>query len=84
MKSLLIGFMMFFVMNSYAKESLATKCSIVFRPAGIWYNTCPLKTFADGVDVWVSPNPGSMASVRVRCISPEIVCTEVTKESNNK
>ena len=53
-----------------------TQCEMKVKTVGIYYNSCPLGTLADGVDAY-HPGPSPYPMVRVRCVKPEIVCTEV-------
>jgi hypothetical protein len=79
MKNLLIVFFMFLSLDSFAKEKDIVSCTLNLRPTGIWFNQCPPKMVADGVDVW-NPGPTPYPQVRVRCVVPEIIC--VTQKNN--
>ena len=78
MKNLLVAFFMFLSIDSMAKETNFVKCVLNLRPTGIWFNQCPPRMVADGVDVW-NPGPSPFPQVRVRCVIPEIIC-ETKKE----
>lgn len=67
--------------NTYAKDNLFAKCTLNLRPVGIWFNQCPPRMVADGVDVW-NPGPSPFPQVRVRCVAPEIICE--TKQKRNQ
>ena len=73
MKNLVLAFIMFVAVNSYAKQDQFVKCTLNLRPSGIWYNQCPPRMVADGVDVW-NPTPSPYPQVRVRCVVPEVIC----------
>lgn len=82
MKKLLVAFMMFVSLNSYsAEKTIFSKCFLNLRPTGIWFNQCPPRMVADGVDVW-NPGPSPYPQVRVRCVTPEIICETKQKSKN--
>ena len=73
MKKLLLIFSILLSFSGFAKEKDLVKCTLNLRPAGVWFNQCPPRMVADGVDVW-NPGPSPFPQVRVTCVIPEIIC----------
>lgn len=63
-----------------AMAQVPQSCRLNLRPVGIYYNQCPRTLVATGTDVWVGPGPHPMASVRVACADPQIVCVNKLKK----
>lgn len=81
MKFLLLLVAMLFSLSVIAHEDTAkfdTVCEVELRHAGIWWTECPRGSIAVGSDARISSIP--FVNVRVKCVTPIIVCDTIELE----
>jgi hypothetical protein len=71
-------FVIFSLMCINVAYASSNHCDLLLKPRGIFFNSCPVGTLADGVDAY-HPGPSPWPQVRVRCVKPEIVCRNLNK-----
>jgi hypothetical protein len=54
------------------------KCELQFLPNGVWFNSCPVGSLAEAVDVRTQVN-SPFTNVWVRCVRPKIICSSKKK-----
>lgn len=81
MKFLLILVAMLFSLSVIAHEDAAkfeTVCEVMLKHDGIWWTECPRGSVTVGSDARVTRVP--FVNVRVKCVTPIIVCDTVELE----
>lgn len=69
-------FLALMLVSSASFSQVPITCEIKLRPVGIYYNTCPINTLAEGVDVRIGNGPYPMVTTLVRCVKPIIECNQ--------
>lgn len=50
------------------------KCTIKYRYVGVYFNSCPLGSLAEAIEVRIYPGPYPTVNTYVRCVQPSVDC----------
>ena len=81
MKLFLLLTAMLFSLSVVAHEDitkLETRCEVELKHEGIWWTQCPKGSITVGVDARVTSVP--WVNVRVKCVTPIVVCKTIEVE----
>jgi hypothetical protein len=77
---IILGLITLLCINSAFAE---TKCKLDLKPAGIYFTWCPAGTLATAVEA-LTIGQNHYARVRVQCVQPTVVCTDLREKELEK